>query len=157
MNRPTALLALLSLPAAAALADEPPTLTCPQVLEQIAALQAFRPVYKLTTGDERHYINDADRPAELARLQALAAASCSKDPGERASQQAEAERLHVALSPECAVARDELAAMEAPNSRAPADRLGRTRRLVAARCPTVNNRNLWLIQWDGRSDLVPLE
>ena len=157
MNTPAALLALLSLLPGAALADDPPMLTCPQVLEQIATLQTLTPVYRLTSGDKRHYISDADRPAELARLQALAAASCSKDPKERAAQQVEADRLHVELSPECAVARDELAAMEAPNSREPADTLAQKRRLVAAKCPTVNHRNLWLIKWDGRSDLAPLE
>jgi len=37
------------------------------------------------------------------------------NPKVRASQQAEAEHLHVALSPECAVERDRRAAMELPN------------------------------------------
>jgi hypothetical protein len=156
MTRLACLLAGLYLPAAA-LADDPPALTCPQLLEQIATLQTQQPVYQLSGDNKRHYIDDVDRPAEIGRLQKTAAAACSTDPKTRASQQAEADRLHLALSPECAVARDQLNAMESPNSREPADTLGQQRRLVAAKCPTMDARGLWLIKWDGRSDLQPLE
>jgi hypothetical protein len=139
-----------------AFSDEAPTLSCPETLEQIATLQTALPVYKLTGPDQRHYIHDADRPAEIARLQKLASSSCSTEPKTKALQQAQAERLHVALSPECAVARDELAAMELPNSRESSDARNEKRKLVAAKCPTLEATNRWLVQWDGRSTLEPL-
>src|SRR5271170_5200438 len=111
MVRPILLVAGLGLFPAALFADAAPRLSCPEALEQIATLRTGQPVYKLTGPDKRHYIHDADRPAEIARLQKITAASCSTEPKIKASQQAEADRLHVALSPDCAVARDELAAM----------------------------------------------
>lgn len=157
MSRTALVIAGLALLPAAAHADNPQGLTCPQALEQILTVQAQQPVYRLSGTDERHYLEDAERPAELARLHKAAAAACSTDPKSKASEQAEAQRLHTALSPECAIAKDELASMELPGSREPADTLASKRKLVAANCPTINTQNRWLIQWDGRSDLAPLQ
>jgi hypothetical protein len=154
--RLTLLVAALGLVPVTVFADGGQTLSCARALEQIETLQTFRPVYKLIGADKRHYLDDADRPAEIARLQKLAAASCSTQPKAKALQQAEADRLHVALSPECAVARDELAAMELPRSREPSDTVAAKRKLVAAKCPVVDTTNRWLIKWDGRSTLEPL-
>ncbi len=156
MLRPILLVAGLSLLPVTVLADGAQTLSCPEALEQIATLRTGQPVYKLTGPDKRHYIHDADRPAEITRLQKIAAASCSTEPKVKASQQAEAQRLHVALSPDCAVARDELAAMDLPSSREPAATRDEKRRLVAAKCPVVDTTDRWLVQWDGRSTLEPL-
>jgi hypothetical protein len=156
MIRLTLLVASLSLFPVTVFSDEGQTLSCAQALEQIATLQTATPVYKLTGPDKRRYIDDADRPAEIARLQKTAAASCSTEPKGKALQQAEADRLHVALSPDCAVARDELAAMQLPRAREAADTVEAKRKLVAAKCPVVDTTNLWLIKWDGRSALEPL-
>jgi hypothetical protein len=156
MIRLTLLAAGLGLFPVTVFSDAAAALSCPEALEQIATLNTSQPVYKLTGADKRHYIHDRDRPAEILRLQKIAAASCSTDPKTRAVQQAEADRLHVALSPECAVARDELAAMEQRNSRQPSDTLDEKRRLVAARCPAVETSNRWLVQWNARSTLEPL-
>ncbi len=156
MLRLTLLVVALGLAPFSAFSDETPALSCPEALEQIATLQTALPVYKLTGLDQRHYIHDADRPAEIARLQKMATSSCSTEPKTRAQQQAQADRLHTALSPECAVARDELAAMELPSSRAPADTRNEKRRLVAAKCPVTQTTNRWLVQWDGRATLEPL-
>lgn len=147
-------LAGLGLLRATALADAIAAMTCPQLLEQITTLRTMSPVYQLTGTDQRHYLEDKKRPAELSRLQRLAAAACSQDSQSLKAQQAEAERLHVALSPECAVARDELAAMQTSRSRVPADSIGRKQRVVAANCPVVDSKDRWLLQWDGRSTLL---
>ena len=132
-------------------------LTCAEALEQLATLQTLQPVYKLAGADHRRFIEDADRPAEITRIQQIATASCSTSPKVRATEEAEAQRLHVALSPECAVERDKLAAMEQKNSHEPRDSLESERKLVAIRCPTVDATDRWLVQWDGRSDLPPLD
>jgi len=45
------------------------TRLCPRVLtplEQVATLRTALPVYKLVGADSRRYIDDADRPAEIA-------------------------------------------------------------------------------------------
>jgi hypothetical protein len=119
---------------------------CVQALEQLATLNTWAPVYKQLSGDERHYLEDADRPAEVARVQKLVSASCSTDPALRASQEAEARRLHQARSPECAFERDKLAAMERPNSRDARDAIARQRKLVAEQCPPVSTADIWLLQ-----------
>jgi hypothetical protein len=149
-------LVALALFPTAAFSDVSRALTCAEALEQLAALQTLQPVYKLT-GGERHFIEDADRPAEITRIQHIATASCSTNPKLRATEEAEASRLHVALSPECAVERDKLSAMEQKNSHEPRDSLETERKLVATKCPTVDTSDRWLVQWDGRSDLPPLD
>ena len=77
-------------------------------------------------------------------------------PSRAASVQIKMRSGSVALSPDCAVARDELAGMERPNSHEPSDTLDEKRRLVAARCPAVATTDRWLVQWNGRSTLEPL-
>lgn len=145
MRATLALTCLAALPRLA-LGDEPSASACVEALEQVATLQDFTPVYKQLDGGERHYLDDALRPAELARLQKLVSASCSADPKVKAAQQAAADRLHLARSPECAVERDKLAAMEQPNSHDPPDSIRQQRALVAAQCPTVPMRDVWLLQ-----------
>lgn len=145
----------LALVPAAAVAEPPTPMGCPQVLEQITTLRTMAPVYKLVGADQRHYIDDSDRPAELAHLQRLAGAVCSHDPKAKKLQLEEAARLHLALSPECAVARDQLAAMQSRNSRESARSIEQQRRLVATNCPVVDAKDHWLLQWDGRSALLP--
>jgi hypothetical protein len=135
-------------------ADEPPS-ACVQSLEQIETLKTTYPVYKLEGADQRHFIDDAERPAEIARLQKIVASSCSTDAKTRASEQAAAEQLHQSLSPLCAVARDTLAAMERPSAHESADRIATQRRLVTSKCPPVDSSNLWLLQWNGRAELQP--
>ena len=136
-------------------AAAPGALTCVAALEQVLTLKTAAPVYQEGAGDERHFINDSERPAELARLDKIIAGSCSRDREARAAQEADAQRLHVALSPQCAVARDELAAMQQAGSRVPRDVVAAKRQLVESRCPTVDTAGRWLVQWDGRGDLTP--
>lgn len=155
MTKHWLILSGLLLSPAAAVADATTQMSCPQVLEQITTLQTLAPVYKLGAADQRHYIEDADRPAALAHLKRLAGAVCSKDPNAKKQQQEEAARLHLALSPECAVAREELTAMQSRSSREPADSVERQRRLVTTNCPVVEAKGRWLLQWDGRSALLP--
>jgi hypothetical protein len=135
--------------------DSPGPASCIQALEQVATLRTEAPVYKLTASGQRSFIHDADRPAEIARLQEIVRASCSSDPGARASQESEAHRLHVALSPECTNEREKLAAIERPEAHEPADAIAQSRKLVAANCPAVDPKGRWLVQWMGRSDLIP--
>jgi hypothetical protein len=136
-------------------AGAPPASACVQALEQVETLRTEAPVYKLTVSGERSFIHDAERPPEIARLQEVIRASCSSDPQVRASQEAEARRLRVMLSPECAIERDKLTAMEQPSSREPKSAIEQQRRLVADNCPAVDVRGLWLIHWMGRGDLQP--
>lgn len=145
---PWAALSIFGLSAIAqpALSDESSPSLCVDALEQVAALQQQAPAYKQLDGEERYYLDDADRPAEIARLQVTVTASCSADRNMRAAEEAAAQRLLVARSPECAIERDKLSAMQSASSRDPTDTIEAQRKLVTEQCPLVKTRDVWLLQ-----------
>jgi hypothetical protein len=144
-----ALVGMVLLPAIA-LADEPPS-ACVNALEQVTTLQALTPVYKRPAVDQWQYLDDADRPAEIARLQKIISANCSANPPERSSEESAAQRLHVGRSPQCAFQRDKLSAMEKPSARAAADSIEEQRKRVTEKCPLVETANVWLLKMSTRT------
>jgi hypothetical protein len=126
-------------------AGQTPVSVCVEALEQLKTLQMAAPVYKFTGGQERQYLADVDRPAEVDRLKTIVAESCSAEPEIRRGEESEAGRLHVARSPGCMGDRDTLSTMEKPESRTPEDDIARHRKRVAARCPDVDFSNAWLL------------
>jgi hypothetical protein len=147
MNHTALLLLGLPLLPHAVQADQTPVSVCVEALEQLETLQTAAPVYKLTGGQERQYLVDADRPVEIAGLKTIVAGSCSAEPEIRRGEESEAEHLHVARSPGCMEDRDRLSTMEKPESRTPEDDIARHRKRVAARCPDVGLSNVWLVHW----------
>ena len=147
--RHTALLLLLGLALLpyTVLADQAPVPVCVNALEQLAALKTVAPVYKLTRNQERQYLADSDRPAEMARLKTIVAGSCSTEPKHRQRAEAEAEQLHLVRSPGCMQDRDRLSMMEGKDARTPEDDLARTRKRVAAQCPDLDLSDVWLVEW----------
>ena len=140
------LLGLALLPHAV-LADQAPVSVCVDALEQLEALKTVAPVYKLTRSQERQYLADADRPAEIARLKTIVAGSCSAKPKHRQREESEAEQLHLVRSPGCMQDRDRLSMMEKPGARTPQDDLARMRKRVLVQCPDVNHSGVWLVEW----------
>jgi hypothetical protein len=140
------LLGLALLPHAI-LADQAPVSVCVNALEQLEALRTVAPAYKLARSQGRQYLADADRPAEVARLKAIVAGSCSAKPKHRLRDESEAEQLHLVRSPGCMQDRDRLSMMEKKDARTPEDDLARTRKRVVAQCPEVDLSNVWLVEW----------
>ena len=105
------------------------------------------PVYKLTGGQERKYLADADRPAEVDRLKTIVTESCSAEPEIRRIEESEAARLHRARSLACMGDREKLLIMEKPESRTPEDDLARYRKRVAEQCPDAGLSDVWLVYW----------
>ena len=126
-------------------ADQTPASVCVEALEQLVTLHMAAPVYRLTGGQERQYLADADRPAEVDRLKTIVAESCSAEPEIRRGEESDAKDLHRARSPGCMGDRDTLSTMEKPASRTPEDDIARHRKQVAARCPDVDLSNVWLV------------
>jgi hypothetical protein len=147
MNHTVLLLLGLALVPHAVQADQTPISACVEALEQLQTLQTAAPVYKLTGGQERQYLADADRPVEIAGLKTIVAGSCSAEPEIRRGEESEAEHLHVARSPGCMQDRDILSTMEKPESRTPEDDIARHRKRAAVRCPDVGLSNVWLVHW----------
>jgi hypothetical protein len=83
MRMPFAVVGVVLLPTIA-LSDGTAARSCVDALEQLAALHMEAPVYKLV-GGERRFLDDADRPAQIARLEKIIGASCSADPKVRLS------------------------------------------------------------------------
>jgi hypothetical protein len=147
MKRTELLLLGLALLPHAVLADQAPVSVCVNALEQLEALHTVAPVYKSVGVHERKYLADADRPAEVARLKAIVARSCSAKPKHRLREASEADQLHLVRSPKCMQDRDRLSMMEKRDARTPEDDLARTRKRVLAQCPDVDLSDVWLVEW----------
>ena len=147
MKHTALLLLLLALLPHAVQADQTPVSVCVEALEQLQTLQTAAPVYKLTGGQERQYLADADRPAEIARLKTIVAGSCSAKPKHRQREESEAEQLHLVRSPGCMQDRDRLSMMERKDARTPEEDLARTRKRVLAQCPDADLTDVWLVEW----------
>jgi hypothetical protein len=136
-----ALLAALALAAVPSVASDD---ACVDALYQLEVLRLGTRVFKPGPGDERTYLHDRDRPAEVARLTQLAEQSCSTNPAQRQAQAERANGLVVALSPDCAAARERLATLERPDSRSAPDTVARQRQYVADNCPDISRNDVWL-------------
>jgi len=148
-TRSSTLLAVLILAAAPSHASEPAVdaasdAVCVDALYQLEVLRLGTRVFKPGPGDERSYLHDRDRPAEVARLTGQAEQNCSTDPAQRQAQAARANELVVALSPDCAAARERLATLERPDSRSSPATVERQREYVTANCPDLSRSDVWL-------------
>lgn len=141
------LLLWLALLPPAVQADQTPASVCVEALEQLETLQTPAPVYKLAEGQKRKYLENADRPAEVARVKTIVGESCSAKPTLKQRENSEARRLHKVRSPGCVQDRDRLSMMERKDARTPEDDLARTRKRVQAQCPDVDLSNVWLVEW----------
>lgn len=120
---------------------------CVEALEQVATLKTRSPVYKLTSDGQQQYMSDADRPAEIARLQQIIDANCSANPQARISEESEAQRLHMVRSPDCTAERDKLSLMSKPGSHDSPDSVAQQRQRVIEKCSVLETAmNVWLIQ-----------
>jgi len=105
---------------------------CVDALYQLQVLAGQWRVYKPGPGDDRTYLHDRDRPAEIGRLIRERDGNCSEDPATLDSQRRRADELFQALSPECREAREKLQNMLRPTP-APPRRISRTSRRSSRR------------------------
>jgi len=117
---------------------------CVDALYQIALLDMHRRVFKPGPDGERRYLENDDRPAEVARLSRLRDENCSSTPELRASQETRAHVLMRALSPGCADARRKLELMEDPDTRSVDQDLESQRAFVRNHCPDIQRDDVWL-------------
>lgn len=120
---------------------------CVDALYQITLLNQRQPVFKQAADGSRRYVEDAERPAEIARLQGVRDQNCSDDPTSQRSQAQRAGQLMVAMSPGCAEARDKLANYEDPATHTPDDQIARQRAFVEQNCRGGERIDLWRGDW----------
>ena len=145
--------------APAAVADSPPRYLadtasasaddarCVDALFQLEVLAGDWKVYKPGPGNDRTYLNDRDRPTEVARLTGERDANCSDEPDALASQKRRASELFEALSPGCREAREKLLNLQRPTSHSAPSDIEKQRSYIAAHCPDVSRDGVWLADW----------
>jgi hypothetical protein len=120
---------------------------CVDALFQLEVLAGDWKVYKPGPGNDRAYLNDRDRPAEVARLSGERDANCSDDPGVLASQKQRARELFEALSPDCREAREKLQNLRRPTAHSAPSDIEKQESYIAAHCPDVSRDGVWLADW----------
>ena len=120
---------------------------CVDALYQLQVLQGDWKVYKAGPGDERTYLADRDRPAEIARLARERDASCSDEADTLASQRRRASDLFQSMSPDCREAREKLRNLQRPTARSAPSDLERQQAWITAHCPDMQRDGVWLADW----------
>jgi hypothetical protein len=120
---------------------------CIDALYQLQVLAGQWRVYKPGPGDDRTYLNDRDRPAEIGRLTRQRDANCSEDPATLDSQRQRADELFRALSPECREAREKLQNMLRSTARTAPSHIENQQAFIAQRCPDLSREGVWLQDW----------
>jgi hypothetical protein len=144
--------------AATAVESPPPTVAdttgappddarCVDALFQLQVLAGDWKVYRPGPGDDRTYLHDRDRPAEIERLARQRDADCSDDPERRASQQRRARELFQSLTPDCREAREKLQNLQRPTARSAPSDIEKQQAYLDEHCPGVSRDDLWLADW----------
>jgi len=125
----------------------PDDLRCVDALFQLEVLAGDWKVYKPGPGNDRTYLDDRDRPAEIERLSGERDASCSAVPEVLASQKQRASELFEALSPGCREAREKLQNLQRPTAHSAPSDIEKQKAYVAAHCPDASRDGVWLADW----------
>ncbi len=120
---------------------------CVDALFQLEVLAGDWKVYKPGPGNDRTYLDDRDRPAEVARLSVERDANCSDEPGVLALQKQRASELFEALSPGCREAREKLQNLQRPTAHSAPSDIEKQQSYIAAHCPDVSRDGVWLADW----------
>lgn len=136
--------------AAQATADVRADERCVDALFQLELLVEKYKVYK-GPDDARRYLDDADRPAEIARLTRERDESCSKDPQLQGSQTRRAAQLFQTLHPQCREARERLENLQRPSARSSPGDIELQREYITRSCPEIpgvdERTDLWRADW----------
>jgi Domain of unknown function (DUF4124) len=127
--------------------ESPDDVRCVDALFQLEVLAGDWKVYKPGPGNDRAYLHDRDRPAEVARLSNERDANCSDDPGVLASQNRRASGLFEALSPGCREAREKLQNLQRPTAHSAPSDIEKQQAYIATHCPDVSRDGVWLADW----------
>jgi hypothetical protein len=120
---------------------------CAEAIYQLALLHQKRRVFRERADGSRLYLENEDRPGEIARIERSRDEFCSDEPEDRKEQIERAEEMSVALSRRCAAARETLERMQQPGADPEAEKLQDYRTYVEAFCPAIESGHLWLGDW----------
>jgi hypothetical protein len=132
---------------AGAASASPGDTRCVDALFQLEVLAGDWKVYKPGPGNDRTYLNDRERPAEVERLSAERDVNCSDEPDVLASQKRRASELFEALSPGCREAREKLQNLQRPTAHSAPSDIEKQQSYIATHCPDVSRDGVWLADW----------
>ena len=115
---------------------------CVEALYQLQLLKEASRVFRMQPDGSRVYLDDADLPGEIERLESVKAENCSTDKAIASEQIKRAEQLAVSLGRRCAVMHDALRRM-GEDTGAPDAGLQELREQVAEECPDVDPAGLY--------------
>ena len=125
---------------------------CIETLYQLELVTGKYKVYKPGPDDARTYLDDADRPAEIARLAKARDESCSTEQPLQGAQKRRAAELFQVLSADCREAREKLQRLAQPESRTSRNEYERQEEWVARYCPHAPDADTYTDVW--RADRV---
>jgi len=120
---------------------------CSEAIYQLDLLNQKRRVFKPQADGSRLYLENEDRPAEIAQISALRDQFCSNDSNDQKEQMELAHELRLALSRRCMATRETLKKMQQPEANPIEDKLERYGEYVEAFCPAIESDDLWLGDW----------
>ena len=123
---------------------------CVEALYELQVLAGDWRVYRAGPGDERSYLHDRDRPAEIERISRERDAHCSAEQATRMAQQQRAGELFQAMGPDCREAREKLFNLQRPSARSAPSDIERQQAWIEAHCPGQVRPGLWLQDWPVR-------
>jgi hypothetical protein len=117
---------------------------CIEALQQFEVLDLKARFFKLDANWSRTYLENEDRPKEIARQSDLIDENCKTDPASVAKQFSSAIVLSKGLNIRCVNAREKLS-----------KEVDETKRkehqdYLDSNCPDVSHRNLWIADWIHR-------
>jgi hypothetical protein len=120
---------------------------CVDALYQLEVLAGDWKVYKAGPSDERTYLHDRDRPAEIERLARERDANCSGEADVLAMQTRRGHELFRALGPDCREAREKLQNLQRDTARSAPSDIEKQQDYIAAHCPDASHDGVWLADW----------
>jgi hypothetical protein len=120
---------------------------CVEARYQVLILGEHVRVFKLQRDWTRRYLENADRPAELARLRKVVDELCETDSVSVKNQDQRIREIDQALSIRCIAARERLHQGEDPAAGIDKRQLIEAEEYVASNCPERKMHDLWIRDW----------
>ena len=120
---------------------------CVEARYQVIVLERRGRAFKLGPDWTRHYLENADRPAEIARLENLVDDYCDTDDRSVKKQNERLLELKDALSIRCIAARERLQKSRDPQAGIDARQVREAQEYIELKCPDTKLHDLWIADW----------
>ena len=117
---------------------------CVEAREQVEVLKLKVRVFRLDTDGARIYLENEERPQEIARLNKLVKQYCETDPDSVREQFVRVRELSKVLIITCVNAREKLGKVGTPPADIEKEEMKQYQEYIDSNCPAVDYRDLWI-------------